>query len=115
LATKREKSEVNSRAESDAVNIREADIGPLETSDHRVHHAPLPAPVVSLERCATVHIHRYAALANNYRTLAKGAVTSFHESADLGGEIITCSLLTPVESFERVHALTLTYQIGVAK
>lgn len=98
-----------------AVNVREADVGPLEASDHRVHHAPLPAPVIGLERCTNIHIHRYAALANNYRTLAKRAVTCFRESADLGGEIITCSLLTPEESFERVHALTMAYQISVAK
>src|SRR6266850_274492 len=95
--------------------MREADIGPFETSNHRIHHAPLPRPVVGPERRAVIHVHWYTALANDYGSLAKRAIASFHEIADLGGGTITCSRLSPVESIEIVRALLVAYHISVAK
>ncbi len=93
---KKGRSEITSLDEN--VDSREANVGPFESGDHRIHHTSLPRPIVGLERHTTIHIHRYTALANQHGTLAKRAVTSFHEGADLRGEIITCSLMTPVES-----------------
>jgi hypothetical protein len=81
-------------------DIRKTNVGPLECGDHCVHHAPLPLPIIGLERCASIHVHRHAALANKHGTLAKRAITGLHEGADLRGEIVTCPPVPPMESLE---------------
>lgn len=93
-----------------SIDSREPNVGPLKAGHHRVHHAPLPRPIVSLERRATVHVYWYTAFANHYGTLAKRAVTSFHEGTDLRGEIVTCSLMSPVKSLQWEHALLMACQ-----
>jgi len=98
-----------------SVNLRETNVGPLKSGDHRVHHALLPRPIVSLECCATVHVHWYTALANQYGALAKRAVTSLHESADLRGEIVTCSLMSPVKGPQWIHTLLVARQNDMAE
>jgi hypothetical protein len=91
-------------------NAREADVGPLQAGDHRIHHAPLPRPVAALERSAAIHVHRDTALPNEHGPLADGAVRSLRDGTDLCGEVVSRTLLPPVERLDRVNTLSRTSQ-----
>ena len=107
-------------------NLREAHERAFQCHKHCIHHLHLPVPSVGLERLALaagirslvrehtnltfaykglLHVHGNAALPDNNWDFSKRLVPRLDDIPYLQREVVSRTLLTPVERLEWEHAL----------